>query len=163
VESRTGEGTIFHLYFPALAVEVSDAEIVVAPVPRGTGQRILFVDDEKGLVAWGTRALESLGYCVTGEQSVANALDAVIDRPRAFDLVVTDLTMPAMTGIEFAQALWAVRPDLPVILTTGFSATLTADSARRLGMGALVLKPNTIKTLGEAVQRVLAQSLEPRA
>jgi PAS domain S-box-containing protein len=155
VESQPEGGTIFHLYFPALAVAVSDAEVVATPVPRGSGQRILFVDDEGGLVKWGTRALESLGYCVTGEQSVVHALAAVTGHPEAYDLVVTDLTMPVMTGIEFAERVWAVRPDLPIILTTGFS-TLTLEAVRRLGMGALVLKPNTIKTLGEAVHRVLA-------
>jgi two-component system cell cycle sensor histidine kinase/response regulator CckA len=155
VESQPEGGTIFHLYFPALAVAVSDAEVVAMPVPRGSGQRILFVDDEGGLVKWGTRALESLGYCVTGEQSVVQALAAVTGHPDAYDLVVTDLTMPVMTGIEFAERLWAVRPDLPIILTTGFS-TLTIEAVQRLGMGALVLKPNTIKTLGDAVHRVLA-------
>ncbi len=103
VDSQPEGGTTFHLYFPALEVAVSDAELVPTPVPRGSGQRILFVDDEGGLVLWGTRALESLGYCVTGDQSVVHALAAVTDHPEAYDLVVTDLTMPVMTGIEFCR------------------------------------------------------------
>jgi PAS domain S-box-containing protein len=155
VDSRPDEGTTFHLYFPALEGEVSNADVGPTLVPRGHGQRILFVDDEAGLVAWGARALESLGYSVTGKQDVVEALAAVTDHPEAFDLVVTDLTMPAMTGIDFAQCIWAIRRDLPVILTTGFSATLTVEAVRRLGLGALVLKPTSIKTLGEVVQRVL--------
>jgi DNA-binding NarL/FixJ family response regulator len=96
---------------------------------------------------------------VTGEQSVVDALALITDHPESFDLIVTDLTMPMMTGIEFAQHVWAVRPDLPVILTTGFTATLTAESVDRLGISELVLKPLTRRTLGEAIHRVLAGRL----
>jgi len=154
VSSRLGEGTTFELYFPAMAVETADAGVGDAPVPRGRGQRVLFVDDEPSLVAWATDALERLGYCVTGHTSAPDALTAVTRDASRFDLVISDLTMPAMTGFELAEGIRAVRPDLPVIFTTGYSSVMTAARVQEYGVNAFVLKPVGFKTLGHAVHRV---------
>ena len=114
---------------------------------------ILVVDDEAPIRMLWERFLGRWGYAHALAENGQQALDQL--RATPYQLVVTDLTMPAMRGIEFAQRVWAVRPDLPVILTTGFS-TLTTDAVRQLGMAELVLKPYTLLILGEAVHRVLA-------
>jgi PAS domain S-box-containing protein len=155
VSSKVGEGTTFRLYFPA----TDDAAAAVggreeAP-PRGDGQHILYVDDEASLVAWGSGMLEQLGYRVTGRSSVLEALADVTEHPEIFDLVVTDMTMPVMTGLQFAERIRAARPDLPVILTTGYSAALTSEAVHPFGIEALLVKPIAFNTLADAVDRVL--------
>jgi CheY-like chemotaxis protein len=156
VESRPGEGTTFHLYFPAIATGAIEERAAETAAPRGRGEHILFVDDEAMLVGWGTRALERLGYRATGATSPADALAAVSANPARFDLVITDLTMPAMNGIQLAQRIREIEPELSCILTTGYSADITAESVQQFGIDALILKPITKQTLGEAVHRVLA-------
>jgi PAS domain S-box-containing protein len=155
VYSTPGEGAIFHLYFPAnagpTAVPAAPAEATVS----GAGKRVLFVDDEEMLARLGQNSLERLGYEVEARTSVAEALTRVRADPRRYDLVITDQTMPEMTGVEFAAALLKIRPDLPIILTTGYSPTLTAERVRALGIRELLLKPQTIQTLSATVQRAL--------
>ncbi len=159
VYSQPGEGTAFHLYFPVLdaaAATEAEAEAVLPPVPRGRGEHVLFVDDELPLLLLGQKVLEDLGYQVTTERSGMEALAAVREQTDPqFDLVVTDLTMPGMSGAELARQLLALQPLLPIILTTGYSPTLTPESTREMGFRDLLLKPNTGRTLGEAVHRVL--------
>ncbi len=155
VYSQPGEGTTFHLYFPVLDAATAPV-VVLPPVPRGQGERILFVDDELALVQLGRKVLEGLGYQVTTKTSALAAFATVRDHPDHFDLVVTDLTMPDMNGADLTRKLHANWPRLPVILTTGYSATLTQAGAHEMGFRELLLKPNTGRTLGEAVHRVLA-------
>jgi PAS domain S-box-containing protein len=157
VYSQPGQGATFNVYFPASTLVPAAADVKAKAVPRGDGQRILFVDDEVSLVTWGEQALQRLGYRVTPFTSAVDALAAVMDRPDGFDLVVTDLTMPEIDGIKLAQQLKSVRPGLPVILATGHSATLTSESARQFGIRDLLLKPVTLRALGEAVHRVLSK------
>jgi PAS domain S-box-containing protein len=156
VYSQPGEGTTFHLYFPALENASSETESQVRPVPRGQGERILFVDDETPLARWGKETLERLGYHVTPHTNVLEAIAAVREQPGNFDLVVTDLTMPVMNGLNLSRRLLEIRPDLPIILTTGYSASLTEESVRKLGIRELLFKPNSAQTLGEAIYRILS-------
>lgn len=156
VYSEPGKGTTFNLYFPVFDAEPADFSTEAEPVPRGGGQHILFVDDEEPLATLGKVLLERLGYRVTSLTSVKEALAVVRDQPQQFDLVVTDLTMPDMNGVELARQLLTAQPHLPIILTTGFGATLTPESAREMGFRELLFKPNTFRTLGGAVHRVLA-------
>ena len=103
----------------------------------------------------GRRILERLGYVVDSYTAPADALEAVRAAPDRFALVVSDLTMPGMTGSDLAERLLRLRPDLPIILTTGFSATLTPERVRALGVRELLLKPLTVQALGEAVHRTI--------
>jgi len=155
VYSHPGEGTTFHLYFPALNSGMVDADGGARSAPHGEGQRILFVDDEEPLAQWGRQALERLGYRVTSYTDVFEALAALSDRPTDFDVVITDLTMPSMNGTRFAELVHASHPAIPIILTTGYSAALTSQDLCQFGICELVLKPNTIQGLGEAVHGVL--------
>ena len=157
VYSEPGEGTTFHLYFPAYAVEVAEPTIEVVRVPSGQGQSILLVDDEKQLVVIGRKMLERLNYVVECKTDVTEALEAVRADPTGFDLVITDLTMPGMTGTDFARRLLEIRPDLPIILTTGYGANLTSETVRALGIRELLSKPHNAQALGMAVQRALRE------
>jgi PAS domain S-box-containing protein len=155
VYSQPGQGTLFHLYFPAHASAAATAVANQAAVPTGAGQRILYVDDEMPLVRLGKKILERLGYLVEPHTSVTEALALVRADPRRFHLVVTDQTMPGMTGVEFARELTRIRPDLPIVLTTGYTGNLDLEHLREVGVHELLLKPPTIHTLGAAVHRVL--------
>jgi PAS domain S-box-containing protein len=155
VESRVGEGTTFHLYFPAL----TSAEVIrvpkIADIPRGKGQRILFVDDETLLSAMGKRLLERLGYVVDARTNAPDALKAVRAQPNAYDLVITDYMMPVLTGTALAEQIRATRADLPIILTTGYSATLTSERVQAMGIQKLLMKPLAADALGIAVFSLL--------
>lgn len=158
VHSTPGLGTTFELYFPAEGTGAVETERVVEESPmRGDGQRILFVDDEKTLALLGQSILETLGYQATPCADVNEAIRYFQADPFAFDMVVTDLAMPGMTGTDLAGQLLKIRPDLPIILTTGFTAKLTPESVRSFGIRELLLKPFTLRTLGSAVYRVLAK------
>lgn len=156
VYSQPGEGTRFDLYFPAADMEAVEVSAEPGPVPRGNGERVLVVDDEAALAHVCRRMLESLGYTAEAQTDPAAAASLVVSEPGRFALVITDLTMPGMTGTELAARLLAVRRDLPILLTTGYSATLNPERVRALGLRDLLLKPVTLRTLGEAVAGVLA-------
>ena len=155
VYSEPGKGTVFHLYFPVYEAEAKVLEIGAAPIPRGRGEHILFVDDEPPLASLGKKMLERLGYQVTTKTSALDALAAVRAQPDPFDLVITDLTMPVMDGAKLGRELLQIQPHLPIIVTTGYSGAMTAAAARELGFGGVLSKPSTARTLGEAVYRVL--------
>jgi CheY-like chemotaxis protein len=121
---------------------------------RGT-ERILFVDDESALVALGKQVLEALGYQVQAHGDSREAWTRFAAEPDAFDLVITDLTMPGMTGAQFAEKILALRPSIPVILTTGYSDILTEKEAKELGVREYLLKPLSAERLAEVVRRVL--------
>jgi CheY-like chemotaxis protein len=125
------------------------------PPPQGGGKRILYVDDEAPLAKLGKQTLEQLGYQVEMSTNVAEALEWVRKEPMRFDLVITDQTMPGMTGMDFATQLLQIRPDLPVILTTGYSAYLTQERVHAAGIRDLLLKPHTINTLSISVHKAL--------
>ncbi|MBX3745267.1 MAG: response regulator [Verrucomicrobiae bacterium] len=156
VYSQPGEGTRFDLYFPAADTDAREVSAEPGPVPRGNGERVLVVDDEEALATVCRRMLESLGYLAEAVMDPSAALSRVAAEPGRFALVITDLTMPGMTGTELAARMLRLREDLPILLTTGYSATLNAERARALGLRDLLMKPVTLRTLGEAVARALA-------
>jgi CheY-like chemotaxis protein len=152
VYSNAGEGTTLNLYFPALEFGATATKPEEVPEPRGHGERILFVDDEQVLTMLGGRFLERLGYEAVTHTDPRTAL--ALFKNENFDLIITDLTMPHFSGIEFARCLWEVRPQTRIMLTTGYSATLDSKRAHDLGFCGLLLKPYTVHGLGEALQRV---------
>ena len=157
VYSQPDVGTTFHLYFPAQPKAVADPAAPAMKIPKGHGERILLVDDEKPIVKASQQVLADLGYRAEYRTSATEALAAVRAAPSEYDLVITDLTMPKMTGVELTRQLLALRPDLRIILSTGFSASLTPEMARAMGIRELLLKPHTVQSLATAVHRVLAE------
>ena len=155
VRSQPGEGSTFQLHFPPFAADPVPASVPSAPVPRGAGQQILFVDDEEPLARMGSRVLERLGYRVAKFTSPTEALEAFRAQPGAFDLIVVDYNMPGMNGADFCAQVLVTRPDQRLVLTTGYSATLSAAAARDLGCRELMLKPYDFHSLGETVHRAL--------
>ena len=155
VHSQPGEGTEFQLYFPAVAAEVGPGEANAVPLIPGRGEHVLFVDDEEALTSVAARLLEGQGYLVTSKNSPFAALDVLRAEPEAFDLVITDLTMPGMDGAKLGEELLKIRPQLPMILTSGYSRTMTEEKARELGFLGLLQKPSTPEALIEAVYRAL--------
>lgn len=161
VQSEPGVGSTFHLYFPAHGAEAAPSVAIPAEVPVGQGQRVLIVDDEKPLALLGRSVLEDLGYVVTTSSNAADALALVRADLAAFDLIITDLTMPGMTGLDFARQVLKLRPELPIILMTGYSASLTAERVQGLGLRELLLKPLTQQSLGTAAARALSEKPSP--
>ncbi len=158
VYSTPGEGTVFHLYFPITEDEAVPVEDAATATPAGHGERILIVDDEKPLALLGQTILQELGYAVENTTSAVEALALVRDQPASYDLVVTDLTMPGLLGTDLVRELLFIRPDLPVIIMTGYTATLTEQRVLEMGARALLLKPLTLHLLGVAVHRALAKT-----
>lgn len=153
VESTVGQGTTFHIYFPVIQEEEKEDK-ETQECPRGR-ERILFVDDEEILAIMGKKMLEQLGYTVTAHSHSIQALEAFRNDPAQFDLVITDLTMPELTGTELAQRMLAIRPDIPIILCTGFSHLINEYSARTIGIKEFVLKPFTLSSIGKLVRKLL--------
>jgi CheY-like chemotaxis protein len=156
VESRVDHGTTFMIYLPCtpwdMAGEVQEEE----PLPCRQ-ERLLFIDDEPALVHLGHAVLTQLGYDVTSCTSGVEALAAFQAAPHHYDLVITDYTMPQMTGDVLTRALRRLRPDIPIILETGFSHTIDAEQAATLGIDAFLLKPWTVRELARTIAQVLAK------
>jgi PAS domain S-box-containing protein len=164
VRSERGTGTTFSLYFPAAeAPQPSDAPEGAAaePLPAPRGQHVLYLDDEESLVFLVTRLLERLGYRVSGYTRAEEALAAVRADPGQFDLVVTDLNMPGVSGLEVARELARLQPDLPVALTSGYITEELRAAAGQAGVRELIYKPNTVEELCEAVRRLAGASKKP--
>lgn len=153
VYSEPDQGTTFHLYFPALDLGIENAPAEELPEPSGRGERVLFIDDEPVLAMLGDRFLKRLGYAPSVQSDPRVALELFANQ--GADLVVTDLTMPHLSGLELARRIWEIRPGTPVILTTGYSATLDTSRARELGFRDLLLKPYTIRSLAQTLNQAL--------
>jgi PAS domain S-box-containing protein len=156
VRSEPGRGTAFTVYLPGLEnVEAEDVKELQA-VATGSG-RILLVDDEEALVDFGKETLEALGYQVTATTSSLDALESFRAQPDAFDLVITDMTMPFLNGRGLTEKIIALRSDTPIILSTGFSDLLNEEQAKEAGIREFVMKPYEIRTLAGAVRKALEQ------
>jgi signal transduction histidine kinase/ActR/RegA family two-component response regulator len=154
VKNRRKGGARFDIYLPALDdIERSSAP-VVDDMPTGT-EHILFVDDEPTIMKAGQRIIERLGYSVSPFQSSVEALAAFKENPVKFDLVVTDYTMPELTGEKLAVEIMELRPDIPVILCTGYSRRIDAQTARKLGIDGFVFKPISKKEMAIAIRKAL--------
>ena len=154
VTSEPGKGTAFIVCFPKITREPAADTIGDDELPAGD-ERILFVDDEEALVETGEEILAELGYEVTSRTSSREALSLLKEDPFRFDLVITDQTMPDMTGIELAKQILALRPDMPLIMCTGFSPLVDADRATAAGVRAFAMKPLTKGEIAKTIRTVL--------
>ena len=155
VESRVGVGTSFRIYFPALDVERPESQHMRQRTITGEGEHVLCVDDEPSLVELLREQLTALGYRVTAHASALSALADFLNHPLDFDVMLTDLTMPGMSGAELAERVRKVRPDLPIVMATGYGHVMSEERARELGIRPLLQKPFTMAVLGEAIQDAL--------
>ncbi|MEW5900588.1 MAG: PAS domain-containing protein, partial [Acidobacteriota bacterium] len=154
VYSEAGRGSTFNVFFPQ--VEAGGAPLSVFQAALAAGkERILLVDDEESQALSVRNMLERLGYRVEAKTDSIQALALFRENPRAFDLVITDQTMPRMTGVGLAEELLRIRPELPVILCTGFSEMVDANGALALGIRQFLMKPFSIREMSEAVRRTL--------
>ncbi len=156
METAPRRGTRFDVYLPRCTAPATYEGPGEKPI-RGQGEHILFADDEPDLVRIWTATLEAQGYRVTGCRDGREALEAFRAEPDAFDLVVTDQTMPQMSGEILAQELRRLRPDLPIILCTGFSHVITEETAGTRGIRTFLMKPVARVDLCRTIQRLLAE------
>ena len=152
--SEVGKGSSFKVYMPTVERFVTALPQEGDYISTGT-ERILFVDDEPSLVEIGKRMLESLGYKITARTSSVEALELFKVKPDSFDLVITDMTMPNMTGDELAKELLRIKPEIPVILCTGYSARINQQRAAAMGIRAFVSKPVLTRDIAETIRNVL--------
>lgn len=157
VESTLGKGSVFSVFLPLDQNHIPSHEPpdTEREISSGTA-RILLVDDEPSIIISGKRALEILGYQVTIAENGKSALEIFQVQPTTFDLVITDQTMPFMTGFELAQKILQLRPDIPIILCTGFSESVDEDDAKAIGV-QYISKPVTLSELSQAIRKVTAQ------
>ena len=153
-QSELGKGSVFKVYLPAVEMKLDVKTSAHKAIPRGS-ESILFVDDEKALVDLSVRSLSLLGYKVDARVSSSDALKAFKANPEAYDLLITDLTMPNLTGLELSREILAVRPGFPIIMCTGFSETGISKQSQEAGIKSLIHKPLTPRGLGEEIRRVL--------
>ena len=154
VASAPGKGATFRVYIPELE-DISQEQAVADPALHLGHERILFVDDEWLLADMGKQLLESLGYRVTAVTSSLEALDQFRSRPDYFDLVITDQTMPVMTGTDLAMEILSTRPDIPIILGTGYSRSISREKALAMGIREFMMKPMERASIAEMIRRVL--------
>jgi PAS domain S-box-containing protein len=159
VESSPGKGSAFSVFLPAIESEVTDQADQAQLVITGN-ERILFVDDEDFQADIGKRMLERLGYRVTAKTNSVEALDLFRQTPDEFDLVITDMTMPNMTGDVLARRLISIRPDIPIIVCTGYSARINPDIIKEIGIKEMAMKPVVMKDIAQMIHRVLSREAD---
>jgi PAS domain S-box-containing protein len=156
VSSAPREGAVFDVYLPRTRTIPAREASPSVPLPTGQGT-ILVVDDEKFIVDMVKEMLETLGYVTVPRYSSSDALETFETRPESFDLVITDMTMPHMTGIDLAKKIFAIRPHTPLILCTGFSETMDENRMKPLGIKKLLMKPVSMRDLADAVSNILVR------
>lgn len=155
VYSQPGKGSTFRLFFPALTNDLVETQPAERPqAPRGRGQRVLYIDDEAALVAVAARVLTRLGYVVVGHTDATKAIEDFRAMPHGFDAVITDLSMPGMSGVELVGELQAMRADVPILMTSGYVPPHEQETALGLGVRELILKPTLIDEIGHALDRL---------
>jgi len=154
VESVPGEGSIFSVFFPVLENPAASTPRKALEYPTGS-ERILFVDDEELLVEVGVEMLKDLGYDAVGVTRSDEALEMFMEQPDGFDLVITDMTMPGMTGDQMAIKMMQHRPEIPIVICTGFSKRMSAVQAASTGIRAFLMKPVTVEELSRTIREVL--------
>ncbi|HVN97421.1 MAG TPA: PAS domain S-box protein [Syntrophorhabdaceae bacterium] len=156
VESTPGSGSTFQVFLPKVQASALNHEADTTQAAKGT-ERVLFIDDEPMLTEWGRTTLTRLGYKVTAVTDSKQALSIFSSDPSQFDLVITDHTMPSMTGVQFSKELLKIKPGIPIILCTGHSETVSPDIAREAGIKEYLMKPMAREEFAQAVRRVLDQ------
>jgi signal transduction histidine kinase len=155
VSSQPGEGTIVTILLPLVPGEVVDAGPELTATFAAGNNSILFIDDEEMLVNMARQMLKKLGYEVVAQTSSLEALKIFQGQPEKFDLVISDQTMPDMTGMELAQELRRLRPDIPIILCTGYSENVSLEKIKAAGINGLLMKPIFLSKLAETIRKVL--------
>jgi CheY-like chemotaxis protein len=153
-KSKPGKGTVFIVYLP-VARESKAHQPYKEKEISGGQERILFVDDEPEIAIIGSRMLDQLGYSVTTRTCGVEALELFRSKPNDFDLVISDVTMPKMTGDQLSKELIMIRPDIPIILCTGYSKRLSKKRASEIGIKAFTYKPIVKEDLAKTVREVL--------
>jgi len=162
VNSVVGKGTKIEVYLPTIPSPALNGPGEQAILPIGK-ETILFVDDEETIVRLGKELLSPLGYTVEVQTNSLEALNVFRQDPQRYDLVITDQTMPGLTGEALSRELLRIRPELPIILCTGFSHIMTAEKAKALGIQAYLMKPLAIRDLAPIIRHVLDKTLTPLA
>lgn len=155
VYSQPKNGTTFHIYLPVSENIALKSNGKVPMHMLHGNERILFVDDEEDIALTGKAMLEGLGYHVTSVSSSPEALNMFAANPEEFDIVITDQTMPKMTGDRIAKHMLEIRPDLPIILVTGLSETITKETRNRIGIRGFLMKPFSISEIGKTIRTIL--------
>jgi PAS domain S-box-containing protein len=155
VRTTVGRGTTFTIWLPTAGEAVAHSAEVATELPRGHGQTVMIVDDEKPLVALAEEILAELGYEPVGFSSSPAALEAFREAPRRFDIVLTDETMPDVTGTDLARQISPLRPDIPIVLMSGYSGPQLLERARAVGVREVLRKPLQSKDIAECFGRVL--------
>jgi PAS domain S-box-containing protein len=153
-QSEVGSGSIFSVYLPVVEY-IAEAKTKDSELCHGGSERILFVDDEEILVKLWCDILEDLGYAVTATTNSSEALELFRRQPDQFDLVITDMTMPGMTGIDLSRVMLELRPDIPVILCTGFNELVTEENAKAIGIREFAMKPLNRKRIATIIRKAL--------
>jgi two-component system, cell cycle sensor histidine kinase and response regulator CckA len=154
VESKVGDGSTFYVYFPAIKMDNTETAQDLPLLMAGKG-RILFVDDERPLIDLGQKMLERIGYNVTTVSSAREALEMIASNPYWFDLLITDYTMPRMTGLDLSREAKRIRPDIPVIVCSGYNDTLNEKTFASFGIEAFVPKPFDWSELSRVIDRAI--------
>ena len=154
IYSEPGLGSTFRVYLPCQDSQREDKSLQATPLPRGN-EHVLLVDDEEDVVRAGSQMLEHLGYKVTGFNSSLEAWLFFKKSPDDFDLLITDCTMPEMTGFQLVDKVKQLRPDLPVIMCSGFNWQLNSTAVAKQNIQKTLTKPLTTRELGIAAREVL--------
>jgi CheY-like chemotaxis protein len=154
VQSEPGTGSSFEILFPCIEQLQRDTPKQAGKLPRGH-EKIFFVDDEISMVELNQQRLERLGYAVEIRTNPVEALDLFRSEPDRFDLIITDMTMPGLTGDKLSLEALKIRPDIPIILCTGYSEKISEERAEELGIRKYLEKPLTKETLAKSVREVL--------
>jgi len=155
VYSEPGRGSIFRILLPLMESEVGSVQEGTETPSAGRGEMILFIDDERMVVELGKEVLETLGYRVIAETDPRKAVEAFANESNAFDLVITDKTMPHLTGFDVASEIKRLRPDIPVILCSGIQEKGDLDKLSFLGISRLIKKPAAMNELARTIREVL--------
>ncbi len=161
VESTEGKGSSFYLAFPVEETPAPEPPPAKPVIVKGDGQSLLLVDDEKPIVGWLRALLKRSGYTVEGHTQPVEALAAFEANPQGFDLVLTDLTMPGLTGVDLARRIRKIRADIPVVLMSGYDDIAAPDHLFDAGISEVLRKPLMAETLTTAIARVLRKELPP--
>ncbi len=161
VRTTIGRGTTFSIWLPTSGQAAAPARVVDAELPRGEGQTVMIVDDEIPLVALAEELLATLGYEPVGFASSTAALQAFRADPQRFDVVLTDETMPELVGTDLAKSMRALRPDIPIVLMSGYSGLPLQERAREVGIREVLRKPLQSRDIADCLGRVLHSRLHP--
>ena len=161
IRSAPGQGTRVDVYLPIVEMDAAEQHGGDIRPIRGGAERILLVDDEEGVARMMKVMLKRLGYSVTAQTNCLDSLRVFRNNPASFDLVISDMTMPNMNGLQFADKIRNIRPEIPIIICTGFSDQINEEKCQALGIQGLVKKPVITQEMATAIRAVLEDPNQP--